>query len=251
MSTLDAPSPPPPPAPPPGPGRPDAPGPAFGWRVAAPLLAVVAAFAIAIVAAGVLTATPMSDDSLGAVVTVATSALLLAFGWLLWRRLPAGERRAAVGGPGGVAPVGLGVAVGLALLVGAAIVVATGAAIDPTVERRLEDLEIVGSEPWHLALLVVSLVVLAPLGEELLFRGLLLRGLLARLRFWPAALLTSLAFGAAHFDAYYIWPRAISLVATGLVLALVYRRWGYRSAVAAHATVNAVAAVALVVEKTA
>ncbi len=36
-------------------------------------------------------------------------------------------------------------------------------------------------------LTVVAVVVLAPLGEELLFRGLLLRGLVRKLRFWPAA----------------------------------------------------------------
>lgn len=225
-------------------------GPGFGWRVASPLLAVVLAFVLAVVAAGLLSLAPLSDDALGAALTFATSLLLLVFAVLLWRSLPPANQRWAVRPPDDLRAIGFGMALGLALLVGAAIIVASGAAIDPTVERRLDDIEIVGSEPWQLALLVVSLVVLAPLGEELLFRALLLRGLVRRLRFWPAALVSSLAFAAAHFDSYLLWPRAISLLGTGIVLALIYRRWGYWASVSAHATVNAVAAAALVVEST-
>lgn len=225
-------------------------GPGFGWRVASPLLAVVLAFVLAIVGAAILSLAPLSDDALGAVLTFATSLLLLAFAVLLWRSLPAHNERWAVRPPEDVRAIGLGVALGLALLVGAAIIVASGAAIDPTVERRLDDIELVGSEPWQLGLLVISLVVLAPLGEELLFRALLLRGLVRRIRFWPAALLSSLAFASAHIDSYMLWPRAISLLGTGIVLALIYRRWGYWASVAAHATVNLVAAVALVVQST-
>lgn len=225
-------------------------GPGFGWRVASPLLAVVLAFVLAIAAAGLLSLAPLSDDALGAALTFATSALLLVFAVLLWRSLPPVSRRWAVRPPEDFRAIGFGMALGLALLVGAAIIVASGAAIDPTVERRLDDIEITGSEPWQLGLLVVSLVVFAPLGEELLFRALLLRGLVRRLRFWPAAVVSSLAFAAAHFDSYLLWPRAISLLATGIVLALIYRRWGYWASVSAHATVNAVAAAALVVEST-
>lgn len=225
-------------------------GPGFGWRVASPLLAVVLAFVLAIVAAGLLSLAPLSDDALGAALTFATSLLLLVFAVLLWRSLPETNQRWAVRPPEDVRAIGFGVALGLGLLVGAGIIVATGAALDPTVERRLDDIEIVGSEPWQLVLLVISLVVLAPLGEELLFRALLLRGLVRRIRFWPAALISSLAFASAHLDSYLLWPRAISLFGTGIVLALIYRRWGYWAAVAAHATVNAVAAVALVIEST-
>ncbi len=91
-----------------------------------------------------------------------------------------------------------------------------------------------------------AVVVLAPLGEELLFRGLLLRGLVRRIRFWPAAVVSSLLFAAAHVDAYLLWPRAIALVGTGVVLAWLYRWRGYWASVTAHATVNIVAAIALV-----
>jgi membrane protease YdiL (CAAX protease family) len=45
---------------------------------------------------------------------------------------------------------------------------------------------------------VVLAVLSAPIIEELLFRGLLLRGLMTRMPFWPAALVSSTVFGLAH-----------------------------------------------------
>jgi len=58
--------------------------------------------------------------------------------------------------------------------------------------------------------------------------------------------LSSLLFASAHADSYLLWPRALSLVLTGLVLAWLYRWRGYWASVTAHATVNLVAAIALV-----
>jgi uncharacterized protein len=46
--------------------------------------------------------------------------------------------------------------------------------------------------------LALTVVVLAPITEELMFRGLLLRSFLRRMSFWPAALLSSLLFAAFH-----------------------------------------------------
>ena len=171
---------------------------------------------------------------------------------LLWRRLPEHEpRRWAVEPKRRLgAALAVGIPVGLGVVVGAGAIIVAGSAIDPVVERRLEDMEDIGTVPWQLAITVFSLVVLAPLGEELLFRGLLLRALVRRLRFWPAAVITSVLFTAAHADAYILWPRAIALFGTGLALAWVYRRRGYWASVAAHATVNTIAAIALVASST-
>ncbi len=44
----------------------------------------------------------------------------------------------------------------------------------------------------------VLTVVVAPFVEELIFRGLLLRGLMIRIGFWPAAIVSSVLFGALH-----------------------------------------------------
>jgi membrane protease YdiL (CAAX protease family) len=50
------------------------------------------------------------------------------------------------------------------------------------------------------AIVVLAVVVIgcAPVLEELMFRGLVLRTFLRRLSFWPAALLSSLLFGLLH-----------------------------------------------------
>ena len=222
-------------------------GPGFLWRLLSPIGAVVAAFAVLIAAAGALGATDLGDDATAALLTFGTSLLLATFALLLWRGLPAHERRLAVAVKhtrGGT--VGLGVTIGIGIVIGATAIIVAGREVDPVVRRRLDEVEALGSAPWQLALGVIALVVLAPLGEELLFRGLLLRALARRLRFWPAALISSGTFAASHADAYVIWPRAISVLVTGLALAWLYRRRGYWAAVVAHATVNAVAAAALV-----
>jgi membrane protease YdiL (CAAX protease family) len=221
--------------------------PGFLWRLLSPIGAVLLAFVLLVAGAGALSATSLSDDGTAAVLAAVTSLLLLVFGVLLWHGLPAHDRRAAVAlkhSPGGA--IGLGVTVGIGIIIGAGAILVAGSAIDPAVEDRLEDVEEIGTVPWQVVLMVLALVVLAPLGEELLFRGLLLRALVRRMRFWPAAIISSVVFAAAHADAYLIWPRAIGLVGTGIALAWLYRWRGYWASVIAHATVNAVAAVALV-----
>jgi membrane protease YdiL (CAAX protease family) len=219
--------------------------------VLSPAGAVITAFVGALVAAAVLSATPMGEDALLTVLQFIASSLILLFGLLLWRQLPAHERRLALAikkSPRKVIVTGIGI--GLVIVVGAAILLAVGSQIDPHVERQVEDQEEIGTAPWELVMWVIALTVLAPLGEELLFRGLMLRGLVRRLRFWWAAVVSSIVFASAHFDAYVLWPRAIGIVLTGLALAWVYRTRGYWGSVAAHATVNAVAAVSLIVYST-
>jgi membrane protease YdiL (CAAX protease family) len=221
--------------------------PGFRWRVFSPIGAVLLAFAVLLVAAGVLQATPLSDDATTTLLQFATSLLLLVFALVLRRGLPAHERRLTTAlkhSPGGA--IGLGITLGIGIVIGAGAIIFLGQAIDPVVKDRLEDVEEIGTVPWELAITVISLVVLAPLGEELLFRGLLLRALVRRLRFWPAATITSLLFASAHPDSYVLWPRAIALVLTGLVLAWLYRWRGYWASVTAHATVNTVASIALI-----
>ena len=52
-----------------------------------------------------------------------------------------------------------------------------------------------------LGLLTANLVVMAPLAEELFFRGWVYTALRARLRFTPAYLITTACFAAIHWDA--------------------------------------------------
>jgi len=78
----------------------------------------------------------------------------------------------------------------------------------------------------ELAVLAVLAVGIAPAAEEALFRGGMLRGLMSRMRFLPALLISSLAFGALHVidaDASGI-VAFIDTATLGAVCAWLYRR---------------------------
>ncbi len=66
------------------------------------------------------------------------------------------------------------------------------------------------------ATIVTNLVLLAPLSEELVFRGWLYTGLRQRFGFWPSFLVTTLAFAAIHWDPNHrrillVLPLAVAL----------------------------------------
>jgi membrane protease YdiL (CAAX protease family) len=85
--------------------------------------------------------------------------------------------------------------------------------------------------------IVLAFVVVAPLSEEVVFRGFLLTGLAERYGGVFAIVATSLAFGAVHGDATAI----VYASAAGLVLGTVARWTGSTlTSVAMHAAVNAV-----------
>ena len=184
-----------------------------------------------------------SADTTAAVATFAGSGVILIGGLLLVRVLPPAQRRVTIATKGRAwATAGIGLAVGLGCVVGSGLVIAGGAELDPGARRALDDLDIsIGAAWWQMALTACALVIFAPLGEELLFRGLALRGLVRLMPFAWAAPVSGVVFTAAHFDAYLVWPRAVALVLVGWVLAWIYRRRGLLGSVAAHATVNAIA----------
>lgn len=97
-------------------------------------------------------------------------------------------------------------------------------------------------DPFQLVVLFVFLALGAPLVEELFFRGLLLRGLLARVPTAVAIILTGLLFGLAHFEPVQF----AGLALFGMVLALVAWRTGrIGPTIAAHAAFNAAAVISL------
>jgi membrane protease YdiL (CAAX protease family) len=103
----------------------------------------------------------------------------------------------------------------------------------------------VGS-PTVLSIVVLALtaVVLAPVTEELMFRGLLLRSFLRRLSFWPGALLSTLLFAAFHvYEVDTVLGAitlALSVAALGLGNCFVVRITGRLTpAIMVHATYNA------------
>lgn len=87
-----------------------------------------------------------------------------------------------------------------------------------------------------LAFALIACVV-APFAEELAFRGLVLNALWRYLPFWPAAVLSGLAFAAAHATPSALIP----LWGGGVVLAYVYARTrALTASMLAHGTFNTI-----------
>jgi membrane protease YdiL (CAAX protease family) len=82
--------------------------------------------------------------------------------------------------------------------------------------------KIPGVTNLSVVLAALSLVVIAPVVEELVFRGLLFGALASRLGVLASALITALVFGAIHGDPV-LFP---SLVALGFINALAYASTG-------------------------
>ena len=86
---------------------------------------------------------------------------------------------------------------------------------------------------------VVTAVVLAPLAEELVFRGVLLRALARRYPGWPATVGSAAAFALAHLLDANAGLAVPALFVMGLVLARMVQASGrLGGAVAAHAGFN-------------
>lgn len=155
--------------------------------------------------------------------------------------LPNGRERAGLG-------MGLLIALGslvLATLGSILLALAQKHLFSIEVEEQQAILELVQrSDPFELALLGVSAVVLAPLTEELLFRHLFFRRLRQRAGIVAAWTLPAFAFALAHWNlvglAVYAW--------LGTVFALAYSLSGrYWVAVLTHAGHNAFAFTLLLV----
>lgn len=221
----------------------------FWPTILLPIGAVFAAFAGAFIAFGVLATAGVDEDASSAIAGFIASFLLVGAGLLLLRWLRPEERREAIrvrhSWPGAI---GNGIAIGIGIIIVAASILAASTAVDTPFERSLDDVDnTVGDRPWELVLAVVAFVVLAPVGEEILFRAFLFRGLATRLPFAGAASLSAVIFAFFHFDIFEIgWPRALALIVTGFALAWVYRWRGLPASITAHATVNVVAAIAIV-----
>jgi len=67
-------------------------------------------------------------------------------------------------------------------------------------EKQEIGFSLLGNAPWELILIFISLVVVAPVAEELLMRGVLFGRLRAKLPFLPTAILVSLVFAVAHWQ---------------------------------------------------
>jgi membrane protease YdiL (CAAX protease family) len=95
---------------------------------------------------------------------------------------------------------GLGLAaLGFAIYIAASLVIGIVVqAIVPFDENQVQDIGFSNPNGPELVMVFVTIVILAPLAEELLFRGFIFKGVRRTLPFWPTAIIVSLLFGLVH-----------------------------------------------------
>lgn len=148
---------------------------------------------------------------------------------------PLGLRRRASRG----ADIGAGIGAGVgAVFAGGAVIQATESivrAIAGSAPAPVNPLVDYGGS-WRIVTVGMALV-LAPVCEEILFRGFLFGGLRRRLRFRWAALGSAIPFALLHGDPI----RILGLAVMGVILAGVYeRRRTLVASMSAHATLNTI-----------
>lgn len=109
--------------------------------------------------------------------------------------------------------------------------------------------EKLGANAGDLNMLFFALLVavLAPIAEEIFFRGMIFRALWNGIGLWPAAIASGLLFGSLHIDSLSSdrLLQVIPLAVLGISFALLYSWTGtLYSTIALHATNNAIAVAA-------
>lgn len=199
------------------------------WGVAALVLWLVVAGGIALVIQ-----LPGLEMNLGLPLTVLELLLLVPVWWLAMRKYGAGWRDLGLRGFGGTA---LGLGCGLMILsyffnlVYSLILAQFNLQMQADLGPMLAEL----SSPW---LLLFGAVVVAPVVEEIFFRGFLFAGLRQRYG-WPrAAVLSGALFAVVHLQLTAIAP----IFLLGLIFAFLYERSGsIWPAVLMHVSSNALA----------
>lgn len=223
--------------------------PSIGWIAAFMLFQVLAGvaalvFAIAMEGNGREPMAVMTDLTAFAVPMiwslVITEIFLLG---LLWLYLRKGDRMSAVHlNRWSKMPLILTVGIA-AILIGAGLGFnwAYGEYIVPNIEVQAELRRLFAAIPDTIPnsiLLFVTIAVVAPLLEEILFRGLLQNALTKRLPVWAAIALSALIFGAMHRDFYAMPP----LVLMGAIFGVIYHLTGsLRVTIVLHMINNAAA----------
>ena len=236
MVQADAPALPPPPPP----GNDASPWSLTTWSWSDLVAVTAAPFGVAAVLTILLIAAGATSPGWGVLLTV-VQQLAFGLGIAWWVRQHDGSvRPLGLRAHGTTArDVGAGVAAGLGAIAASAIVI--GVTMQVLGRTELENpLETFGDR-WVWANALFALL-LAPVCEEIAFRGFLFGGLRQRMRFAAAAIISGMAFGAIHGDLV----RFPGLAVTGVILAAVYeRRRTLPASMAAHATVNAIALLGL------
>jgi membrane protease YdiL (CAAX protease family) len=229
-------------------------GPAFDEREAHPTLPLAAAVgALAILAASLVVGRALGawlDDYDWPTLLYVVLSTAIGYGpslaWCLYvRRRWGGGRLAGLGWRFRVSDVGWGpvtylVSFGVELGLGALMV-----ALDVPFTSNIDDVSDLKVDRVYLVSMLIVIVIVAPMIEELIFRGVVLRGLLSRTAPAVAIGLQGVLFGCAHIDPARGTGNiglAILLSGVGITLgasAYLFRRIG--PTVVAHGILNGIA----------
>src|SRR5262245_57050346 len=145
------------------------------------------------------------------------------------------------GGIGRNIGIGLAAYVGFVILLGGLELLRSGVDVEqngPAIPKIVVDSGMIMS----LIAYWVLLVIVAPIVEEMQFRGLLYRGLEAKIGALATIVTTSVVFGLLHYVGFG-WPRAVATGCLGFLLGVIRWRTGNTTAtVVVHATINFAAA---------
>jgi uncharacterized protein len=181
------------------------------------------------------------EQALIPTLVVATSVVTILL-TLLWVRLryPGHTRRLFGPARPSAASLGEGIVVGGVAFLGAnvglsvlieAILERTGGELPPV----QQELQAALADSVLGPLVMVSVIVLAPLAEELLFRGVLFTGLRRMVPVWAAIALSALGFALTHVE----WLAIVVITPVGALFAWAYQRRGTLAVpIVAHATFN-------------
>lgn len=173
-------------------------------------LPIQAAWWAIVVTAVALVGSRVVLDELGdfewPIVVYAALSVVLAYGpmvaYCVWasRRWGTGRLTVDAGFEVKWVDAGWGAVVWLAALAGEIAVAIAVVATKVPLQSNTEGIDRLSGERGVIVALLISAVVAAPFVEELVFRGIVLRGLASRLPAWWAVGVQGVAFGAAHAD---------------------------------------------------
>lgn len=179
--------------------------PAAGPHPTLPIQAALGAVAVltaSLLSARLLTANIVRFD-LPIIVYVVILAVV-AYGPSLWwchfaaGRWGSGDRRADLGLHLRWADTGWGPVVWLSAVAGQIAMVAIVTVLQIPLSGNVEDVRDVDLDRTYLVVTAITAVVAAPIVEEIVFRGVILRGFLSRMPWVIAVIAQGLLFGAAH-----------------------------------------------------
>lgn len=204
------------------------------WTIVAQLL-----IGIPLAAAGV----DLTDVITGALAFLTIELVIVAgvYGWLRGRGSWSWRLLGPVRPAWRHVPIGIGVGISGFLIANLIVLMfqaSTGVITEPPDQAILENAEAGG-----LATILSSLVavVMAPIVEELVFRGVLFQSLRRRLGLWPGIGLSSIVFAIVHFEVQQPLYATILLLFGAWLAAALHRTGSLVVPIVAHATFNGIA----------